>query len=145
MTAIPPDWLAAGSSVSIDARTELAAALSTALAPCPVFDSEPAELVTPCVFVGVDEGSAQSADGVDVYVVTFPVVAVADGTDRSQVLALSYLGDRITDLARTLGATSPGRRGVELEAGGPRLRGCTVQVDFTVYRAVLCGHPQPVT
>lgn len=140
MTAIPPDWLTRSSSASVDARHKLRDALGAALAPVPVYLTQPADLAVPCVFLGLSDSTPAQDNGAPVWVVAFPVVAVIDGANESQVIGLDYMGDRIADVAAELGATSA-RRAVELDVGGPRLHASTSLVELAIYRATLCARP----
>lgn len=125
-------------TVTAEARATLAAALELELAPVPVHPHPPAELATPCVYLDVAGRRAAELDGAPITVVTFPVVAVADGADAAQVAALDDLGDRVWSLAYELkgepSATVPG----VLDTSGPRLRTATTTVDVIVEYLTLC-------
>lgn len=126
-------------SITGDARSALVAALTPAVAPWPVSPVPPLELAVPCVYVDVAERRADLDDGAPVVVVTFPVVAVVDGADEAQVLALDLAGDRIWDAAVAEGAEPAGARAEPLDVGGPRLRALTTLVDVIVARPTLCA------
>jgi len=128
-------------SITAEARTTLAAALDAAL-DVPVHAYRPAELATPCVYLDIAGRRAAEDDGAPLIVVTFPVVAVVDGTDEAQMAALDALGDQIWDAAVALEGEPVAAVADDLDVGGPRLRTLTTVVDVVVAHLTLCAETE---
>jgi len=136
--------MGAGMSITAEARQTLAEALGVAVAPVPVFDVRPLELVTPCVYLDVAGRRAADDDGAPLIVVTFPVVAVVDGTDEAQLRALDVLDDQIWDAALELSGEPVSAVADDLDVGGPRLRALITVVDVVVAHLTLCAEKELV-
>lgn len=134
--------MGAGMSITAEARQTLAEALTAAVAPVPVFAFRPSELPTPCVYLDVAGRRAADDDGAPLIVVTFPVVAVVDGTDEAQMAALDTLGDQIWDAAVALEGEPVAAVADDVDVGGPRLRALTTVVDVVVAHLTLCAESE---
>jgi ABC-type Fe3+-hydroxamate transport system substrate-binding protein len=135
----------AGVTITAEARATLTAALVLALADLDagivVTSTRPLELATPAVFVDIAARRMADDDGAPVVIVTFPVVAVVDGADAQQVLALDDIGDVVWAVALELAADPSYATPGDIDVDGPRVRTLTTAVDVTVDRITLCPEP----
>ena len=128
-----------GVTITADARATLAAALTAACDPVPVYEVRPTELAVPCVFLDVAGRHAADDDGAPLIVVTFPVVAIVDGTDEAQLRQLDVLGDQVWSTAVELSGYPTSAIADVTDVGGPRLRSLTTAVDVIVAHLTLCS------
>jgi hypothetical protein len=125
-------------SITAEARATLAAALTPAVDPWPMFDTRPLEVPVPCVYIDVVSRRFSSEDGAPVFVVTFPVVAIVDGDDTAQCRQLDVVGDVVWDVVWALDGGAVSADPGTVDVGGPRLRSLVTLADVVVERPTLC-------
>jgi hypothetical protein len=124
-----------------DARARLFEAAKSAVPATPwrVFDITPAQITAPTVYIGSHELNEDRYGAAGVYVVSFPVTVVVDGTVRSQVMALDELGEA---LYRAFLAASVDRltsRSMNLDTGGVNLRALVISIEMLVAVQSFCA------
>jgi len=122
-----------------DARARLYEAVKAAVpaAPWRVFDTSPAAVTAPAVWLdSVELTNEPTAAGV--VLATFPIYVVVDGTVRSQVVALDELVAALWTAALAGGGDPTSCRPVSLDVGGINLRAHVMRVDVLLAAQTFC-------
>lgn len=124
-----------------DARATLFAAAKAAVPATPwrVFDTSPAQVTAPAVWIDSVELGLNSLESAGIVLATFPIYVVVDGTVKSQVVALDELVEKLwTEFARS-GCDPVSSRSINLDAGGVNLRAQVMSVDVLLAVQTFCA------
>lgn len=105
-----------------------------------VHEYTPDRVDPPAIFVGGATVSRETVGtpGVSMFIVTFPIYAVADGLPSQQTRTLDEMIAVVWDACVLAGASPDVARPTPLDVGGTTLRGALVQADMTLRALTLC-------
>jgi hypothetical protein len=127
-------------TVAADGRANLVIALTDHVTPIPVFAYQPPHPIVPCVFIDVVGRRRETLDGGGtVIVLTYPVVAVVDGTNESQIATLDELGDQIWTAIESINGRPLEAAADTVDVGGPRVRMLTTIAAQLTMPRTLCA------
>lgn len=124
-----------------DARAKLYAAAKAAVPSTPwrVFDTSPAQITAPAVWIDSVELGLNAIESAGIVLATFPVYVVVDGTVKAQIVALDELVETLwTEFARA-GGDPTSSRSINLDAGGVNLRAQVMSVDVLLAVQTFCA------
>ena len=124
-----------------DARAKLYAAAQAAVPSMPwrVFDTSPAQVTAPAVWIDSVELGLDVVETAGIIAATFPIYVVVDGTVKAQVAALDELVATLWTEVSCAGGDPISCRSISLDVGGINLRAQVMRVDVLLAAQTFCA------